>query len=515
MAKKLLFLTLLFLISIPAFAQIVDTSWVRRYNGPGNGYDKANALTVDSSGNVYVTGYSYGGSETSYDYATIKYYPNGDTAWVRRYNGPADGTDAAHALAVDRFGNVYVTGASDGSGTKSDFTTIKYYPDGDTVWVRRYNGAANSWDDAKTIALDGSGYIYVAGDSWGTHEDYLTIKYDPDGNELWVRRYNGPGNGEDHVRDMALDNSGNVYLTGGSDGGGENDDYLTIKYYADGDTAWIARFDGPAGREEDAAAIAVDESGSVYITGGMARPGRMGDYATIKYYPNGDTAWLRWYSGDSLDFATDIALDDSGNVYVSGTISWENYYDYATVKYDSDGNEIWACRYNGSANLNDRVSDIAVSGSGQVYVTGFSDYSWDIYPYPPPDYATLKYYSDVNTAWVRTYNGPGDDADAPSAIAIDNSGNVYVTGYSYGNETWEDYATIKYVQFYLCGDVNSDREINLSDPICLANYYFGNPCEINPWSSDVNCDILPNLGDAIIIANVYFGKPGFELNCCE
>jgi len=65
-----------------------------------------------------------------------------------------------------------------------------------------------------------------------------------------------------------------------------------------------------------------------------------------------------------------------------------------------------------------------------------------------------------------------------------------------------------------CGDVNLDCEINLSDPICLANYYFGKPCSINPWASDVNCDTSKNLGDALIIAYYYFGKPGFDLNCC-
>ena len=65
-----------------------------------------------------------------------------------------------------------------------------------------------------------------------------------------------------------------------------------------------------------------------------------------------------------------------------------------------------------------------------------------------------------------------------------------------------------------CGDVNGDGQINLSDPICLANYYFGKPCSIDPWASDVNCDTLTNLGDALIIANFYFGIPGFVLNCC-
>jgi len=65
-----------------------------------------------------------------------------------------------------------------------------------------------------------------------------------------------------------------------------------------------------------------------------------------------------------------------------------------------------------------------------------------------------------------------------------------------------------------CGDVNSDGSVNLSDPICLANYYFGKPCTIDPWASDVDCDTNINLGDAITIAQYYFGTPGFNLNCC-
>ena len=67
---------------------------------------------------------------------------------------------------------------------------------------------------------------------------------------------------------------------------------------------------------------------------------------------------------------------------------------------------------------------------------------------------------------------------------------------------------------FICGDVNGDGAINLSDPICLANYYFGKPCSIVPQASDVNCDTLINLGDAIIIAKYFFGIPGFDLNCC-
>jgi hypothetical protein len=230
MPKKLFIFVTLFLVCIPAFAQ-ADTTWVRRYNGPLNNLDDAYAITVDGSGNVYVTGQSFG-SGTHLDYATIKYYPNGDIAWVRRYSGLGSGEDGAKAIAIDSFGNVYVTGYGVNGGTSSDYVTIKYSPNGDTSWVRKYNGEGNEWDEARGIVIDSGGNVYVTGYSGGsgTGSDYATIKYDSDGNVFFVERYDGPGSSEDVSRAIAVDGSGNIYITGYSYGNGTERDYATIKY---------------------------------------------------------------------------------------------------------------------------------------------------------------------------------------------------------------------------------------------------------------------------------------------
>ena len=181
---KIFLLLQFFVFTLPVLAQ-VDTAWVRRYNGPGNNVDVAGALAVDDSGNVYVTGSSVG-SGTASDYATIKYASNGDTLWVRRYNGPTDSSDGANDIAVDDNGNVYVTGNSWGSGTNRDYATIKYAPNADTLWVRRYIGPGNYWDHTTALAVDNSGHVYVTGVSvFG----YGTVKYAPNGDTLWVRRY--------------------------------------------------------------------------------------------------------------------------------------------------------------------------------------------------------------------------------------------------------------------------------------------------------------------------------------
>ena len=151
---------------------------------------------------------------------------------MRRYNGPGNGTDWVEGIAVDGFGNVYVTGHSYGSGTNWDYATVKYDPQGNQLWVQRYNGPGNVDDGAFAIAVDGSGNVYVTGYSWGsgTYQDYATIKYDPVGNQLWEKRYNGPGNGDDFVYAIAVDGSGNVYVTGYSWGSGTGYDYAIIKY---------------------------------------------------------------------------------------------------------------------------------------------------------------------------------------------------------------------------------------------------------------------------------------------
>jgi len=188
---------------------------VARYNGPGNAGDTAWAVAVDASGNVYVTGASVG-SGTGKDYATIKYNSSGIQQWVARYNGPGNSDDVATAIAVDGSGNVYVTGYSTGSSGGFDYATIKYDASGTQKWVARYDGTGNGNDYAFSIAVDGLGNVYVTGFSTGPASgyDYATIKYNSSGRQQWVARYNGSGNGSDDAQAIAIDSSGNVYVTG-------------------------------------------------------------------------------------------------------------------------------------------------------------------------------------------------------------------------------------------------------------------------------------------------------------
>jgi uncharacterized delta-60 repeat protein len=423
-------------------------AWVARYNGTANDYDEAHAIALDSAGNVFVTGSSVG-SDTDADYVTIKYDTSGQEQWVARYNGPANSGDVATAIAVDDSGNVYVTGRSVGTTyLEIDYATVKYNSAGQQQWVARYNGPSNGDNEATAIAVDSSGNVYVTGESQGSggNYDYATIKYNSSGQEQWVGRYNGPANGDDYAAAIALDASSNVYVTGGSAGSGTGDDYVTIKYNSAGQQQWVARYNGLGNGGGHANAIAIDHSGYIYVTGFSPNSGNEVDCATIKYDSGGREHWVARYSAPAhiLDYADAIAVDSSGNVSVTGTsfASVDNA-DYVTIKYNSTGQEQWVARYDaGGTPFRDYATAIAVDTLGNIYVTGTSEVSGTDF-----DYATIKYDSLGQQQWVARYNGPGGGFDQANAIAIDGSGNVYVTGRSYGSGTGlSDYATIKYVQ---------------------------------------------------------------------
>jgi len=368
--------------------------------------------------------------------------------WVARYNGPNNGADFAQDIAVDGSGNVYVTGYSLVSGTNYDYATIKYDTNGKQLWVRRYDGPGHGEDKATDIAVDGSGNVYVTGWSLvsANNYDYATIKYNTNGKQLWVRRFNGPSHGNDYGTDVAVDSSGNVYVTGGSFYSDTGQDFVTIKYNPSGKQLWVQRYGTPGNKSDWAYYIAVDGSGNVFISGASSVTSLEIDCVSIKYDINGKQLWVQRYGtpGETYNSPVDIAVDGAGNIciLVNSRQAPGSDYDYATIKYNANGEQLWANRYNGTGKSLDAPRGLAVDGAGNVYVTGVS-YGVNTIQ----DFATIKYSSNGKQLWVARYTRSDSSSDWAEAIAVDRSGNIYVTGASTisgSNSADYDIVTIKY-----------------------------------------------------------------------
>src|SRR5579859_2201798 len=304
--------------------------------------------------------------------------------WVGHYNGPANGNDQATAIATDASGNLFVTGYSAGIGSGSDFATLKYSPAGIALWTNRYNGPGNSDDGPAALAVAPGGDVVVAGSSIGANGfyDYAIIRYSNAGVALWTNRYNGPANSDDTLSGMAISSAGTIFVTGASASAGippfnypSNYDYATVAYSGAGVPLWTNRYNGPPNGNDYATAIAVDTNGNVQVTGYSASSGGVYDFATLKYSAAGVPLWTNRYHGppEGDDYPNAIAVDNSGNVFVTGRAAAAgSYYDYATIKYSNAGLPLWTNLYNGPGNGVDEPKAIAVDGEGNAFVTGYS-----------------------------------------------------------------------------------------------------------------------------------------------
>src|SRR4030095_7586547 len=336
--------------------------------------------------------------------------------WVARYSSSSD--DNASDIAVDNAGNVYVTGNSDGSNGYEDYATVKYNSAGLELWSERYNGPGNNIDRAVSVAVDNSGNIYVTGFSRSgpsaAYNDFATIKYSPSGVERWVRRYNGGGS--DIACKVSIDFNGGILVGGWSTRSVTGPDFTVVKYDSNGNILWVRTYDsgGNDNQYDYAVAMAVDLSGNVYLTGSVGGNNFPApDWATVKWNSQGDFQWVQRFNGpgSGSDYSQAIATSDSGNVYVTGIVWGNNNTDFATIKYNSTGVQQWVKYYNGGSiyTAHDGGFSIAVDLSGNVYVTGDSKN-------PNSnnfDYVTIKYFASGIQQWVTRFNGLFNSDDFP------------------------------------------------------------------------------------------------------
>ncbi len=411
MLLKILYIVLLILSLQTAGGNLIaqpQIEWHRTYNSPANGDDRAASIAIDSSGNIIACGsdgeggyriikYTNNGQQlwtaryfetigfplvakkvavdasnniyvTGYNESivTVKYNLLGILQWVRKYKGNGSFLSEPHDMEIDRNGFIYVTGESSVQNTFFDFVTIKYNSNGDSLWTRTYNGIGNGIDRSQALEVDSIGNVYVTGDSESLHDtayypDITTIKYDTFGNILWVNRYIFSNFNSSYCNDMTKDDYDNLYLSGFSLDSNNYEDILTIKYNSNGVFLWSKIFNGKANSSDRGLKIIVDYENNVIVGGVCVTDTTGGDFCLIKYNLNGSLIWSRTINGYLDDYMQALVKDDFSNYYFTG-----NFFD---VQYDKDGNIKWfqpsivnSKYYNGKSILIDSNTNLYLLG---------------------------------------------------------------------------------------------------------------------------------------------------------
>lgn len=454
------------------YAQNVSLNWAKSMGGSSD--DNGQHVVVDANGNSYITGYYKGISDFdpgtgtlnltsvfasasvySYDIFLTKYNASGDLVWAKSMGGTSQ-NDQAFKMALDSSGYVYITGIFGSTGMTADFDP-------------------------------GSGTTLLT--SKGSNDGFVA-KYDTAGNFIWARGIGSASS--DYAYDVALDPSGNVYVTGNFtdtllmfDTGTVNTYNVVLpsasntffaKYTSAGNLVW-AKAIGGAGTASGSTLVC-DHFGHLYVSGSLTStidfdpgPGTVdltasggSDVFYAKYDTSGNYIWAKTVGSAGSEIPLKIKTDPGGlNIYITGTFTGTADFDPGTnvnnltslgntdiflAKYDSSGNYVWANGFGGTSL--DRAFDIAIANNGQVYLTGFFRQTVDFDPgagtailasttLSTADVFVAKYDASGNYLWAGQMGGTGTDLSA--GIAKGAEGDLYVTGYYSGTADFDPSAS--------------------------------------------------------------------------
>ncbi len=437
---KMLTLNCLLIVSAQVHAQQVNLEWVHGIGGVFG--DMARTIALDDSGNVYMAGYFFGtvdfdpGAGTAnlvaageQDIFVAKYDGHGKYIWAINMGGYF--RDDCNKVAVDKAGNVYITGFYmdtadfDPGPSIANLVSIsggqafiaKYDTDGKYLWAK----SIESDYGGQAISVDYTGNVYA---TYVANYDVFLAKYDPDGRSLWTNRIGGAGT--DVSYGMALTTAGEVYITG--------------------------HFEQDVDFNPDTTRAATLTSKGLF------------DAFLAKYDANGNYLWAKRMGGKLSDIGMDVALDRAGNVYVFGRffdtadfnsgsgilIGGERNVTGFLVKYDATGNFLWTKNVGGKGNTNNygiSSTALALDALGNAYITG---YFWGIANFDPgPGVAWLpssgaraiddifiaRYDSNGNYIWVKYMEGISERGGngVGAGIVASNTGSLYLSGWFNGS----------------------------------------------------------------------------------
>ena len=361
--------------------------------------------------------------------------------WESRFD-QVNLADYSKEIVIDDIGNSYVTGTSY-NGSDFDIVTVKYDPDGIELWTNTYAGAYGGWDDATGLVIDSNNDIIVGGftQTGGTDYDFIAFKINGlTGNQDWSYIHTGTGN-FDQCRDLTIDANDRVILVGSLETSATAQRFLTLSLNPDGTVNWSNAYPGgtPSARHV-ANAVTVDVDNNLYVAGESTIDGDL-DYFIIKYNSDGTQLWTESYDGNnSIDVPKAITVDLDGYVYVTGTayINVEVEEEIGTIKIDPNGNLIWSSLYGGSALDFDSPNDINLDNLGNIYVAGKVKNIGN-----GEDFLIARYKPNGDLDWDFIYQSPTNGYDEAIKVYVNDDYEIYASGYSNVTATGDDYVTLR------------------------------------------------------------------------
>lgn len=375
------------------------------------------------------------------------------TYWTKQFGTSTD--DSGYVVVADSAGNIYVAGKTWGtiSGTSAgayDVFVAKYDVAGVQKWVVQF-GTANS-DEPVAIKVDGFGNLWLAYNSDGgisqVEDVVVAVKLDPSsGASLLPSPIQLTSLAGVEIKGLAVDANNNVYIGGdvrsSLDGAAFNlRNNFVAKYDNNGVKQWFFQFVG-TNAFVSINRMTADSNGNVYLAGQITHQiHAAGDYYDVylaKVAGNGTSASLSWqrdFGSTAIDSASDIIADAAGNVYLAGKTEGAlgatpnaGGADYFLAKYDQSGNKLWLSQ-DGSSGT-DIAMRLALDTSGNIYLTGYTDGVLDGVNAGHEDIFLAKYSNLGAKQWTRQFGTNAQNGDKGKGVAVSGD-NIYITGNTYG-----------------------------------------------------------------------------------
>lgn len=320
------------------------------------------------------------------------------------------GLDMAEGVALDFSGNVFATGIADRDG-QQDMVTVKLNWSGAVQWSRSVDRGAR--DRGASVVTDADGSVYAAGTiNLQGGDNVIVLKYGATGDAEWTTVID-KGTSET-ARAIARDPSGNVLVAGASLSGNGGDGFVA-KLTSNGEEVWAKPIN--VFFMDECFAVTSDADGNVIVAGRVVKDGSF-DVLVRKFDSAGSVQWTKYVSTNGHEEARGVAADASGNVFVSGTtatpVGNSSRTDLLVARFSPTGELEWQKTLDVSGG-DDEGRGVAVDDGGNLFVTGFGRFDDNKDPF------VVKLTPEGDEVWRQSTHGSGIDGTGPIAVAPDGS----------------------------------------------------------------------------------------------